>query len=282
MMEGLHHLFTNERELRMIWEVEKAGKRSYLVGTAHFFPYHLRTSLRRYINRIDTLVFEGPLDAESAKRVVEAGSTGSAQGSLVEALDAATIRKIQNELGASSPSLSSHMMFRSLLGMGPAELVWDDLKGLKPWLAFFQIWSVFLKRNGWTYTMELDALRIATAAGKAVHYLETIEEQIEALDDVPLGRFVNFLTHVNWQDSRRAHLRHYLRGDLDRLLAGVKEYPTYCAAIVERRDSQFFERMRGFFERGGVIAFLGTSHCRGIRARLVAEGYAVRPPAELS
>lgn len=281
-MKRLRHLFTNERELRMIWEVEKAGKRSYLVGTAHFFPYHFRTSLRRYFDRADTVLFEGPLDTESAERVIEAGSTGSAHGSLVEALDAGTIRKIQKELGEPSGGLSSHMMFRSLLGMGQYALAWDDLKGLKPWLAFFQIWSVFLRRSGWTYNMELEALRIATASGKAVHYLETIEEQLEALDDVPLERFVNFLTHVNWQDSRREHLRHYLQGDLDGLMAKVKEYPTYCESIIERRDPVLFERMRGIFEEGRTVAFLGASHCRGIRRRLVADGYALRPPAELS
>jgi uncharacterized protein YbaP (TraB family) len=266
----------------MIWEVEKAGKRSYLVGSAHFFPYHFRTSLRRYIARVDTVLFEGPLDAESAKRVVEAGSTGSGQGSLIEALGAETIRKIQKELGGASPGLSSHLMFRSLLGLGRDALAWDDLKGVKPWLAFFQIWSVFLRRNGWRHKMELDALQIATVSGKTVHSLETIEEQIEALDDVPLERFVHFLRQVNWQDSRRGHLRHYLRGDLDGLMAKVKEYPTYCESIIQRRDPIFFARMRGFFEQGRVIAFLGTSHCRGIRARLVGDGYSVRAPAELS
>jgi pheromone shutdown protein TraB len=65
-------------------------------------------------------------------------------------------------------------------------------------------------------------------------------------------------------------------------MAMAKEYPTYCASIIERRDQIFFSRMRGFFEQGRVIAFLGASHCRGIRARLVADGYTVRPPAELS
>jgi hypothetical protein len=280
-MRHLRHLLTKERALRMMWEVVKEGKRSYLVGTAHFFPYHFKSSLRRYIARVDAVLFEGPLDAESARRVVEAGSRGSGQGSLVEALDAETIRRIQKELGGPAQSLSAHMMVRSLLGMSQDAPAWDDLKGLKPWLAFFQLWSVFLRRNGWTHNMELDALKIATASGKTVHYLETIEEQIEALEDVPLGRFVHFLRHVDWQDSRRKHLRHYLRGDLDGLMARVKEYPTYCESIVERRDPILFARMRGFFEQGRVIAFLGTSHCRGIRARLAAEGYAVRPPAEL-
>jgi hypothetical protein len=266
----------------MIWEVQKEDKRSYLVGTAHFFPYHFRTSLRRYIARVDSVLFEGPLDAESAKRVVEAGSTGCGHGSLVESLDAETIRKIQKDLGGPSPGLSSHMMLRSLLGMGHDAPAWDDLKGAKPWLAFFQVWSVYLKRNGWTHKMELDALKIAADSGKTVHYLETIEEQIEALDDVPLERFVHFLRQVNWQDSRRGHLRHYLRGDLDGLMARVKDYPTYCESIIERRDPIFFARMRGFFEQGRAIAFLGASHCRGIKARLVADGYAVRPSAELS
>lgn len=142
MMTWLRHLLSKERELRMIWQVEREGTRSYLVG----------------------------------------------------ALDPATIRRINQELERSSKGLSSHRMFRSLMGSDPDALDWDRTRGMRPWMAFFQIWSHYLRQNGWTYTMELDALRIAGVLGKSVHCLETMEEQLEALDDVPFERFVHFLT----------------------------------------------------------------------------------------
>jgi hypothetical protein len=34
--------FPPEKELRMIWQVEKDQRRGYLAGTAHFFPHRLR------------------------------------------------------------------------------------------------------------------------------------------------------------------------------------------------------------------------------------------------
>lgn len=279
MTAWLRRRLSNERELRMIWEVEQGGKRSYLVGTAHFFPYRFEGWLRRRIQQVEAVLFEGPLDGESTRAIVEYGLRGEGGRSLVEALAPAAIRRIGQELGGPSRSLSSLQMFRSLTGPDPEGLDWDRLKGMRPWMAFFRIWSHYLRRNGWIYTMELDALRIANALGRPVHFLETIEEQLQALDDVPLERFVHFLSNVDWRRSRRDHQECYLRGDLDGLLSRVSGYPTVCEAIIERRDPVLYGRMQPFLEAGPTIAFLGASHCRGIRRMLLEAGYRVGTPA---
>jgi hypothetical protein len=276
MISRLRQALSRERELQMIWEVERAGRRSYLVGTAHFFPYHFRGSLRRYIGAVETVLFEGPLDEEAARKVVEAGSGGMGHPSLLEALDARTIRKIRKDLGRTSEGLSSHAILQGLFGKEVYGLEWDDLKGLKPWAAFFRIWSAYLRSNGWIYNMELDALAIATEMGKDVRFLETIEEQIEALDNVPFERFVHFLKHVSWNESRREYLRLYLAGDLDGLMARVRAYPTFCDAIIGKRDPVLCERMKPFLEQGKTVAFLGATHCRGIRMRLLDHGHDVQ------
>ena len=67
-------LLSKERALRMAWEVERRGRRSILVGSAHFFPYHFRGWLRRHIDGARTIVLEGPLDADSMRAVRESGS----------------------------------------------------------------------------------------------------------------------------------------------------------------------------------------------------------------
>jgi uncharacterized protein YbaP (TraB family) len=260
----------------MVWAVERAGARSYLVGTAHFFPYRFRESLRRYISRVEAVLCEGPLDEESAGSVIEHGSRGTPGASLVDALDRETIGRITRELGRSSPVSGSHQILHSLIGSDPDRLDWNRIGTMKPWMAFFQIWSHYLRQNGWTCNMELDALRLAGALGKPVHFLETIEEQLEALDDVPFERFVHFLTHVDWRRSRREHLECYLRGDLEGLMARVSGYPTVCDAIIGKRDPVLFERMRGFLEKGPTLALVGASHCPGIGRMLGEAGYAVR------
>ena len=92
MIPWLRHRLSKERELRMIWAVERVGRRSYLVGTAHFFPYHFRGSLRRYISQVDAVLFEGPLDEESARTVVEYGS-GGGRNKLGYAIGRAEVRR---------------------------------------------------------------------------------------------------------------------------------------------------------------------------------------------
>ncbi len=279
MMSWLSHLLSRERELKMIWEVEKGDRRSYLVGSAHFFPYHFKGSLRSYINQVEAVVFEGPLDEESARKVVEYGSKREGGVSLLDALDPGTISRLNRELGRPPQSLSSHGMYHSLLGSDPDRLDWDQIRGLRPWMAFFRLWSHYLRRNGWTYTMELDALRIAGTLGKRVHFLETIHEQLEALDNVPFERFVTFLRDVNWKRSRRDLLECYLRGDLEGLVARVRGFPTVCEAVIEKRDPVLYGRMKPFFEAGKTMAFVGTAHCRGLKAFFVEDGYEVISPS---
>jgi len=281
MITWLRDQLSRERKLQMIWAVEGERGRSYLVGSAHFFPYCFARSLRRFISRVETVLFEGPLDEESARMVVEYGSRGEGRPCLVDALDPETISRITKDLGAGVGTQSSHQMLQSLLGVQTDTLDWDRIKTMRPWMAFFQIWSYYLRKNGWTFNMELDALRVAKATGRRVHYLETIEEQIEALDNVPFERFVRFLTRTDWGESRRNHLECYLRGDLERLMARVSGYPTVCEAIIDNRDPILYERMRKFLEEGQAIAFVGTAHCPGIMTRLRADGYTVSRPAVL-
>jgi hypothetical protein len=62
---NLRNLFSREKDLKMVWKIERNGKWSYLVGTAHFFPYSFKRYLVRYISSVDTVLLEGPLDESS-------------------------------------------------------------------------------------------------------------------------------------------------------------------------------------------------------------------------
>ena len=46
----------------MVWEVGRGGRRSRLVGTAHFLPYRFRRAAARLIRVARSVVFEAPLD----------------------------------------------------------------------------------------------------------------------------------------------------------------------------------------------------------------------------
>lgn len=267
-------LFLKERELRMVWEVEKRGRRSVLVGTAHFFPYRFRAALRGHFRAAGTVVLEGPLDEAARHKVVAAGSVRHG-ASLYDALDAATVRKLDETLGASAPAASASRLYWDLLGDGAGDRLRIELRQLKPWMAFFHIWIELRRRDGWIYSMDLDAAGMASRMGKAVRYLETIEEQLETLERVPLQRMVEFLRKVDWDAYRRSYVRYYLDGDLAALTALAQVFPTFCRPVVEERDPVLLERMLPHLERGNAAACVGILHCRGLIALLRARGYAV-------
>jgi len=266
-------LSSKEKELRTIWRVEREGKEGYLVGTAHFFPYRFKKCLQRYISKARVVLFEGPLDEKNMKRVVEQGSEGGGAASLFEALDAPTINRVKN--------LMSHLFLESgslplivPLGWKAADPFYEHFQNLRPWMAFFEIWTHFLKEKGWKYSVDLEAWEIATRLRKEIFPLEAIEEQIAALEGISLDRFVNFLKKINqWEEYTKTHAHLYLQGKIEAMMAATNEFPSRCSSIVERRDPIMFARMKGFFEKGEAIAFLGTPHVAGIQKRFMEEGY---------
>ena len=277
-MRRLWERFSPERELRMLWQVERDGRRSYLAGTAHFFPYRFRRSMRRLIRQVDTVLIEGPLDEASAQQVEAYGGTRGDSPSLVDLLAPEVRASILRELAAPPSRSGSHALLHQLAGVPQETLDWEALRPCRPWLAFFRVWSLFLRKTGWIYHMELDALAAARALGKEVGFLETIEEQLAALDGVPVERFAAFLTRGDWRGSRRIYAEHFLRGDLEALVAGAGVFPTYCDSIIANRDPVLYGRMRELLARGRTLALVGATHCQGLHELLRGDGFQVRRP----
>ena len=67
----------------MVWEVERRGRRSTLVGAAHFFPRHFRRELRRLIGDARRVLLEGPLDEAATRKVLEAFRANSSTAGFV-------------------------------------------------------------------------------------------------------------------------------------------------------------------------------------------------------
>ena len=272
MLRWAGRLLSKQRELRMIWRVEKGGRSSLLIGCAHFFPYHFRGDLRRILSGATTVVLEGPLDEQAMRRVVD---SGRGAGELYDALDAEAKSRILRMLGIPAAPLDAHQLLKELIFGRQEQWFESELRSLKPWLAFFGIWTRYRARHGWTYTLDLDAATIAAELRKEVRYLETIDEQIAALDSLPLERIVRFLAGEDWVEYGEKYVRRYLAGDLDGLMAVAQAFPTYCEPIVERRDPVLAERMLPALEEGGAVAFIGVTHCRGVLSVLRERQFAV-------
>jgi len=260
----------------MAWEIERAGRRSTLVGLAPFFPYRFRRSLRPHLAAARELLCEGPVDEQAVRTLAARGASAPSAPSLLELLDPATVLKVNAELRAPTPALGLYLLSQQLAGRPAADLAGVAVRGMKPWMAFFSVWTHYLAQSGWSCRLDSDAHDLARALGKPVHYLETIEEQIDALEQVPPERIVRFVSQADWAGYRRDYARCYLSGDLDALIARAEAFPTFCEPVIGRRARVLRERLEPHLAAGGVLALIGVLNCARLLELLAEDGYRAR------
>jgi hypothetical protein len=263
-----------EKRLRTIWRVEKNGTGSLLVGTAHFSPYSFRKALTRLIQGSETVLFEGPLDQESMADVARYGRRGEGTPSVYDALDPAVIREINRELAArSGPATTAGSYLDLIYYAKTSGFLEENARGVRPWMAFFATWSAFLN---WKHSMDVEAFHIARKLGKEIEYLETIQDQLEALDGIPFDRIVNYFNlFQHWSAHRELFKRVFLEGNLHNYMSITGEFPTRCESIIGKRDPIFFKGIRASFEKRHTTAFVGIGHIPGIRKMFLNEGYRI-------
>lgn len=270
----LWDLITEERALAMAWLLEKEGKCSHLVGSAHFFPYKFRKALKQLAQGARFMILEGPLELGDLREVARKGMS-KAQAGLSQDLDEATLARLALVVG--------YEMGRELLPGAPGvgTVKYHRLKlildGMRPWMAFFTLWVAYLERLGWIYHMDRDAWQIGTKRGCQVLYLESIGEQLEALEQIPRDRILSFLRAVHqWKHYSRLYVKLYLRGDLEGLLGLSTGFPSRCKAVIDNRDKVLYQRMLPYLREGGAVVLVGTPHTRAILGWLRQEGYKVQ------
>ncbi|HSQ25662.1 MAG TPA: TraB/GumN family protein [Anaerolineales bacterium] len=262
----------NKGSLRMVWTVTKNGLRSYLVGTAHWFPFSFHASLTHLYKQVDTTILEGPLDEASMQLVAEHGRQTDGSASLQGLVTPQAIDLLNQVLGQrlveqSEGDLSS--LFQNISNQHYQTMI----EGVRPWMAFFSIWSLYL---GWKYSVDMEAYQLACKMGKEVHFLETIAEQLTVLDNIPLEKFVGHLNDVStWSVYQHQYVDAYLNGELKKLLGLSKQFPTRTPIVLSQRDKVLFERMQPFFSSRPSVAFVGLSHIPGVSELLIENGYEV-------
>ena len=255
----------------MVWEVERGAARSSLLGAAHFFPRHFRRDLKALIAGARSVVMEGPLDEAATRKVIAAGK-GVGGAALYEA----SRERINARLGIYCAPLDVAQMLRDLVFGRQEQWLEEELRGLKPWAAFFGLWTRFREREGWLHKMDLDAAQLAAKLGRQVRYLETIEEQIAVLEAVPRERFTSFLAAGDWTRYNEDYRRNYLAGDLDALVGAARDFPTYCEPVIGARDLLLAARMEPELENGNALVVIGVAHCPLVIKELTRRGFSVR------
>lgn len=167
------------------------------------------------------------------------------------------------------------------------------VRRLKPWAAFLK-----LAEGPPTSAPTLDALLRAAARERhmAILGLELPEEQVAALDSIPMASQVALVEYVLREraalaSDHEAAVHAWLAGDL-RALARTAEAPgvrdpgvaahfaALRTALIDGRSALLAHRLFVPLRAGGVFVVVGASHLagrRGLLALLNAQGYRITP-----
>ena len=263
-----------QKPFAMLWEAEKDGKRSWLAGTAHTFCCSFAWSFRKLFAKTRTAIFEGPLTPDDLAYVARAGRNPApgtpVVGELLEEADILRLERVIHGPRGFFPRLLNTEWKR------PA-----DVRGIlfrtTPWFAFFALWHSFLERHGWTASVDLEAWEMAADMKLARVTMETMQDQVESLESIPMERILRFLRDCEeWPDRMKRNRSAYLAGSLDDMMGTSTEFPTRTERVIGFRDGNFFEQMLPSMEAGGAAVFVGTAHLIGLRPMLEAQGFTLR------
>ena len=264
------------RRFAMLWELEKNGRRSWIGGTAHTSRYSFAASFRKLFAKVDTVIFEGPLDADSFALVEQAGRLplpGTPR--VAPLLSEQEIKILERVVRGPEGKLARFLNTQNEQAADVRYL----LAHTAPWYAFFSLWNAFLERHDWIYSVDLEACTLAREMGKTIVAMERIEDQIKSLEAVPLDRIVRFLQSCrHWDEFRKRNAATYLSGDLDNMMGSGAEFPTRVEQVIDVRDQHFLDQMRPYLEKGRCAAFVGTAHMLNLRRMLAEDGFTVRGP----
>ncbi len=265
-----------QRKLAMLWQVEKNGRRSWIAGASHFCRYSFSGHLRKVFAEVDAVLCEGPLDRVSMEMVADIGRTPDSDSLRMDVLlGGEEIDRLEKVV------CGPRGMWAKLLNTVYADApdVRHYLAETRHWMAFYGLWSAFLRRHGWNQSVDMEAWHLAMDMGKYVLGMETIAEQIRTLESIPADRIVRFFQSCDqWPRMMKANERGYITGNLRKMFGTSTEFPSRTEQVIEKRDKRFLKRMLPFMEEGGCAVFVGTAHMLNLPGLLREAGFTVRGP----
>lgn len=259
----------------LLWEISKPGMTSsFLFGTVHSEDpevLQLAPPVRQAFDRSDSVILEIMMDMDamiysSTAMLMTDGRTLS--GMIDESLYKKTVQAIQTR--------------------GIPELV---LERMKPWAAATTL-SVPPPETG--LLLDLVLFQKAQEAGKQLHGLETIQEQLGVFDSMPEAHQIRLLRDAvdNLEQIDRMNeeiLVLYKGRDLAGMLALNERYmnegdPAVSRDLEQRlivdRNRRMVERMQPYLEAGNAFVAVGALHLpgdEGLLGLLDRRGYTLKP-----
>ncbi|MDR2056209.1 MAG: GNAT family N-acetyltransferase, partial [Desulfovibrio sp.] len=154
-----------QRPYAMLWQLRKSGKISWIGGTAHVFCYSFASAFQKLFAGVDTVIFEGPLDAASLAAFDGHGKTRDAgTPCLLDFLEEEEIRRLERAVQGPRGKMAALL---NMAAPNPVN-VREILARHRPWSVFFTLYYAFLERHGWKQSVDLEAWEIAREMGRHV------------------------------------------------------------------------------------------------------------------
>ncbi|HXN46250.1 MAG TPA: TraB/GumN family protein [Bryobacteraceae bacterium] len=261
----------------LLWKATSGTTTVYLAGSLHFGSpdmYPLPPEMESAFRASSVLVVEVDVSAMSPTRAMSLMATS----------------------GTYPPgdSLWNHVSerTRSALPAFAAQygLSADMLARLRPWAVDFMLSSQMMQQAGMRPDLGIDMHFLGLAKGsKRTEALETVDEQISALANIPDRENAHALEEAVTKPERAAQVLRNLRaawisGDtaaLDALMAEeFKDAPESRRRLLDDRNVRMTAGVEGYLKGGEtVFVVVGGAHLigkGGVVSRLAAKGYTVK------
>ncbi len=273
----------------IFWRVEKAGAApSWLMGTMHLTDARVLAmpeAARKVWPQAQTVIVESDEILDERKAMASL----FAKPELTMLTDGSTITSLLSE--ADSRKLEDGLKSRGL--------ALPLVARMQPWMiaSFVSLPACELTRKAQGASfLDKRIAEDATAQGKALVGLETMEEQLSAMASLPLKFHLDALIETLALGERmdgmiETMIQLYLSGDTGRIMPMVKTltpggadpgkgYAAFEQRILIDRNRIMAERAAPYFARGNVFMAVGALHLpgdEGVVALLRKAGYTVTP-----
>lgn len=258
-----------------LWTLEKEGRSVEILGSFHLLDnvdYRDEPAFRRAFERAETVVFEtdfSEMQSSGVRKFVRSRGLYKGGGGLRA--------EIAPELYRSAARAARE------LGLPPARL-----NRMRPWLCAVTLTALKYRQIGFLpeYGVDRYFYRRARQGGKEVVALETPEEQIALLAQLPLSVQERMLAQTLqdlelFEEKLSPLLSAWRRGDAERLnrllLQNFREYPLVYERLVAERNRRWLRRIETLArQRKSVLVVVGAAHVvgpEGLLSLLRERGY---------
>jgi len=259
----------------ILWRIEGAAAQpSYLLGTIHSDDARitaLPAPIAQKFQQTDS--FSGEIDMDLPNLMQASQATLLTEGESLQQL--------------LEPSLYQQTV-KLLATYGMPELV---VQRMKPWAAAA---TLSLPRPQTGLFLDMLLYTQAAAQGKRVYGLETVSEQVEAMEAMPRDLQIAMLRDAIAQHDQLDHIIEqlitaYLQRDLNKLEAisdtamkqgDARVATLFNSEVVVNRNRRMLERMQPRLHEGNAFIAVGALHLpgnEGLLTQLRNKGYRVSP-----